>query len=70
MALENNLDELTREILKRAQKASSSLIYTIDDLLKLTKAEDGPVYAIKDNFNLNKTGKLISWDIYSNINGM
>ncbi|KAL3426371.1 hsp90-like protein [Phlyctema vagabunda] len=55
MALDNNIDDLTREILKRALKASSSLIYTIDDLLKLTKAEDGPVYAIKDNFNMSKT---------------
>ena len=57
MALENKLDELTREILGKAELASKSLIYTIDDLLKLTKAEDGPFHPFEETFNLSQTGK-------------
>ncbi|RDW88143.1 hypothetical protein BP6252_00175 [Coleophoma cylindrospora] len=55
MALDNKVDELTCEILKRAQKSSRSLIYAIDDLLKLTKAEQGQVFLIDDTFNLSST---------------
>ncbi|RDW95280.1 hypothetical protein BP5796_01043 [Coleophoma crateriformis] len=55
MALDNKVDELTSEILKRAQKSSKSLIYAIDDLLKLTKAEQGQVFLIDDTFNLSST---------------
>lgn len=33
-------------------------MYTIDDLLKLTKAEDGPIHPIEETFDLSQTGKL------------
>jgi hypothetical protein len=58
MALENKVDDLTREILGRAELASKSLIYTIDDLLKLTKAEDGPFHPFEKTFSLSQTGNL------------
>jgi len=57
MALENPIDDSTRELLMKAQKASRSLVYVIDDLLNLTKAEDGRVYAsTKETFDLGATG--------------
>ncbi|KAI9051071.1 hypothetical protein LZ554_005179 [Drepanopeziza brunnea f. sp. 'monogermtubi'] len=55
MALENPVDELTRDILSKAHKASRSLIYVIDDLLNLTKAEDGPINSPDDIFDLGVT---------------
>ncbi|KAF7878833.1 hypothetical protein EAF04_000036 [Stromatinia cepivora] len=55
MALEDTIESPTRELLIRAHKASRSLIYVIDDLLKLTKAENGPVNSIKDVFDLSAT---------------
>jgi len=56
MALENKLEEGTREQLDKAHKASRSLIYVIDDLLNLTKAEDGPVSSnMEDIFDLGST---------------
>lgn len=58
MALENRLDDNTRDILTKAHKASRSLIYVIDDLLNLTKAEDGRVHSsTKEAFDLGATGK-------------
>jgi signal transduction histidine kinase len=58
MAMENQMDEPLRELLGKAHTASRSLIYVIDDLLNLTKAEDGPVNALKDTFDLSATGNL------------
>ena len=55
MALENKVDDSTREILAKAHKASKSLIYVIDDLLNLTKAEDGPVNSPAEIFDLGAT---------------
>lgn len=55
MALENTMEEPTREILAKAHKASRSLIYVIDDLLNLTKAEDGRVSHPKECFDLGAT---------------
>lgn len=58
MALENKIDEATRDLLARAHKASRSLVYVIDDLLNLTKAENGPVSLLEDTFDLSATGKI------------
>ncbi|QSZ35239.1 hypothetical protein DSL72_008108 [Monilinia vaccinii-corymbosi] len=55
LALEDEVTPPTRELLEKAHKASRSLIYVIDDLLKLTKAEHGPVNSIKDIFDLSAT---------------
>ncbi|EDN97971.1 hypothetical protein SS1G_12828 [Sclerotinia sclerotiorum 1980 UF-70] len=55
LALEDKIESPTRELLIKAHKASRSLIYVIDDLLKLTKAENGPVNSIKDVFDLSAT---------------
>ncbi|KUJ20590.1 putative phytochrome-like histidine kinase PHY2p [Mollisia scopiformis] len=55
MALENKLDDSTREILSKAHKASRSLIYVIDDLLNLTKIEDGPILSVEESFDLGAT---------------
>jgi signal transduction histidine kinase len=55
LALENPIDDNTREILTKAHKASRSLIYVIDDLLNLTKAEDGPITSPVETFDLGAT---------------
>lgn len=55
MALEDKLEDPTRELLEKAHKASRSLIYVIDDLLNLTKAEDGPVNSKGETFDLGAT---------------
>lgn len=55
MALENKLDDSTRDILMKAHKASRSLIYVIDDLLNLTKVEDGPITSVEETFDLGAT---------------
>ncbi|KAH7383617.1 PHY2, histidine kinase-group VIII protein [Cadophora sp. MPI-SDFR-AT-0126] len=55
MALENPIDDVTRDILAKAHKASRSLIYVIDDLLNLTKAEEGPINSPDENFDLGVT---------------
>jgi light-regulated signal transduction histidine kinase (bacteriophytochrome) len=55
LALENKLDDNTREVLTKAHKASRSLIYVIDDLLNLTKAEGGPVASPDETFDLGAT---------------
>jgi light-regulated signal transduction histidine kinase (bacteriophytochrome) len=41
IALEGHLDQDTRENLSRSHSASKSLVYVINDLLDLAKAEDG-----------------------------
>ncbi|KAF4618388.1 hypothetical protein G7Y89_g14916 [Cudoniella acicularis] len=55
MALENKLEDSTRDLLEKAHKESRSLIYVIDDLLNLTKAEDGPINRLGDTFDLGAT---------------
>ncbi|KAF7958989.1 hypothetical protein EAE96_002509 [Botrytis aclada] len=55
MALEDKIEGPTRELLDKAHRASRSLVYVIDDLLKLTKAETGPVNSMKDVFDLSAT---------------
>lgn len=55
LALENNLDDGTRELLAKAHNASRSLIYVIDDLLNLTKAEGAPLAAPGEAFDLGAT---------------
>jgi light-regulated signal transduction histidine kinase (bacteriophytochrome) len=41
IALEGNIDQETRENLSRSHSASKSLVYVINDLLDLTKTEEG-----------------------------
>ncbi|CAG8949312.1 hypothetical protein HYFRA_00004938 [Hymenoscyphus fraxineus] len=55
MALETDIDGTTRDLLEKAHRASRSLIYVIDDLLNLTKAEDGPVSRVGNAFDLGAT---------------
>jgi light-regulated signal transduction histidine kinase (bacteriophytochrome) len=57
IALETPLEEQTREILNKAHEASKSLIYVLDDLLNLTKAQDGSHYRFssEENFDLTET---------------
>jgi nitrogen-specific signal transduction histidine kinase/CheY-like chemotaxis protein len=55
MALESDMSEDTRELLRNAHTASRSLVYVIDDLLNLTKAEDRPISSVGDNFDLGAT---------------
>jgi hypothetical protein len=57
MASECLVDEQTRDILSKAQEASNSLINTMDNLLKLTGAEDEPSHQMGETFNLKLTGK-------------
>ncbi|KAH8665802.1 hypothetical protein BGZ60DRAFT_56168 [Tricladium varicosporioides] len=55
MALEHKLDNPLRELLDKAHTASRSLIYVINDLLNLTKVEEGPINTIDDTFDLGAT---------------
>ncbi|PBP21530.1 sensor histidine kinase/response regulator [Diplocarpon rosae] len=55
MALEKPLDDSARDSLSKAHKASRSLVYVIDDLLNLTKAEDGPMISPDEIFDLGVT---------------
>lgn len=52
LALENSIDTNTREVLMKAHKASRSLVYVIDDLLNLTRVEDGHVATPLETFDL------------------
>ena len=55
MALENKIDDNTREILGKASTASNSLVYVINDLLSLTKIEHGVAPSREDSFDLTGT---------------
>jgi signal transduction histidine kinase len=55
MALENRIDDNTREILGKASTASNSLVYVINDLLSLTKIEHGVAPSREDSFDLTGT---------------
>jgi light-regulated signal transduction histidine kinase (bacteriophytochrome) len=57
IALEGSLDLETRENLSRSHSASKSLIYVINDLLDLTKTEEGESLIKGESFNLSATIK-------------
>lgn len=54
--MENTTDDRTRQMLGRAQEASSSLVHVMEDLLKLTKVEDVSPQQDDKFFNLSLTG--------------
>jgi light-regulated signal transduction histidine kinase (bacteriophytochrome)/CheY-like chemotaxis protein len=53
IALEGSLDQETRENLAKSHSASKSLIYVINDLLDLTKAEEGQSLVKDEAFDLH-----------------
>ncbi|TLD32456.1 hypothetical protein E2P81_ATG05432 [Venturia nashicola] len=55
IALEGSLDQETRDNLAKSHSASKSLIYVINDLLDLTKTEEGGDLVKGDIFNLKDT---------------
>ncbi|KAI9847505.1 MAG: Light-sensor Protein kinase [Sclerophora amabilis] len=55
IALEGSLDQETRENLGRSHSASKSLIYVINDLLDLTKTEEGGDLIKDEAFDLPST---------------
>lgn len=55
IALEGSLDQETRENLARSHSASKSLIYVINDLLDLTKTEEGGPLIKGESFDLKAT---------------
>jgi light-regulated signal transduction histidine kinase (bacteriophytochrome) len=57
IALEGSLDTETRENLARSHSASKSLIYVINDLLDLTKTEEGGPLIKGESFDLKATIK-------------
>ena len=57
IALEGSLDSETRENLARSHSASKSLIYVINDLLDLTKTEEGGPLIKGETFDLKETFK-------------
>ncbi|KAL7938719.1 hypothetical protein V8C35DRAFT_288985 [Trichoderma chlorosporum] len=52
IALEGSLDQETRDNLAKSHSASKSLIYVINDLLDLTKTEEGQNLAVMETFEL------------------
>lgn len=57
IALEGALDQETRENLSKSHSASKSLIYVINDLLDLTKTEEGGELVKDEAFDLSATLK-------------
>jgi nitrogen-specific signal transduction histidine kinase len=55
IALEGALDQETRDSLTKSHSASKSLIYVINDLLDLTKTEEGQDLIKDEVFNLSAT---------------
>jgi signal transduction histidine kinase len=55
IALEGTLDQETRENLSKSHSASKSLIYVINDLLDLTKTEEGQELIKDEIFDLIAT---------------
>lgn len=55
IALEGSLDQETRDNLAKSHSASKSLIYVINDLLDLTKTEEGGELVKDDVFDLSAT---------------
>jgi signal transduction histidine kinase len=54
LALDGQLDTETRENLSRSHMASKSLLFTINDLLDLTRVESGNETAFNDPFDLRQ----------------
>ncbi|KAG9003263.1 Light-sensor Protein kinase [Tulasnella sp. JGI-2019a] len=54
LALESPLDTETKTNLETTHKASKSLLYTINDLLELTRLESGQMTQFNDRFDLRK----------------
>lgn len=52
IALEGALDQETRENLAKSHSASKALIYVINDLLDLTKTEEGQNLVVQETFEL------------------
>lgn len=52
IALEGSLDQETRDNLAKSHSASKSLIYVINDLLDLTKTEEGQHLTVQETFEL------------------
>lgn len=52
IALEGTLDHETRDNLAKSHSASKSLIYVINDLLDLTKTEEGTALKLEEAFDL------------------
>ncbi|RVX67364.1 hypothetical protein B0A52_09145 [Exophiala mesophila] len=57
IAMEGALDNETRENLAKSHSASKSLVYVINDLLDLTKAEGGQTLVKSESFDLLNTLK-------------
>jgi light-regulated signal transduction histidine kinase (bacteriophytochrome) len=57
IALEGSLDQETRDNLAKSHSASKSLIYVINDLLDLTKTEEGTDLIKGESFDLKATLK-------------
>lgn len=55
IAMEGTLDQETRDSLAKSHSASKSLIYVINDLLDLTKTEEGQILVETDIFDLPAT---------------
>ncbi|CAO1630767.1 unnamed protein product [Parajaminaea phylloscopi] len=55
LALESPLDDETRENLNRGRIASKSLLFTINDLLDISRAEEGKQLFLKEPFDLAET---------------
>ncbi|KAM0460770.1 hypothetical protein ACHAO4_001562 [Trichoderma viride] len=53
IALEGSLDQEIRDNLAKSHSASKSLIYVINDLLDLTKTEEGQHLTVQENFELS-----------------
>lgn len=65
IALEGSLDQDTRDNLSRSHSASKSLIYVINDLLDLTKTEEGVDLITSDVFDFQQVFKEAT-DAYRN----
>ncbi|KAI8456842.1 hypothetical protein BY996DRAFT_4579091 [Phakopsora pachyrhizi] len=55
LALDGQLDDETRDNLSKSYSASKALVHVINDLLDLTKAEQGGDLFSRDPFNLSST---------------
>jgi CheY-like chemotaxis protein len=53
IVLEGSLDQETRDNLAKSHSASKSLIYVINDLLDLTKTEEGQHLTVQETFELS-----------------
>lgn len=50
--MENRMDNDTRELLRKSHSASQSLVYIIDDLLNLTRSQDGSFPLLELGFDI------------------